>query len=243
MVYILEVKLYDRNYHYPEYCQISEAGNVCKVGLLTAHRPEIALDGWKKVYWNDLVEDMEKTGDRFMGSLATFFKEAIGMKELKPINFADPKAMLYVNRAIAHVITQFQSNTVSVERGTAPTTFQADRSGYEYVIKAKSNEMAEAWIRFQLVYRDDFEGVWLWLSKRENKHFENIIGVLKKRYRGELKQDGSSNAYYVHLNDDDYTNFLSCKDKDTQLKILTDFSIGLIMRSRKPCLVRAFAES
>src|SRR5262245_2177250 len=61
---LLEVKLFDRNYHYQEYCQIKVDDIQPRLVLLTAHRPSPPPpDGWTTIHWEAIIDKMEQHSD------------------------------------------------------------------------------------------------------------------------------------------------------------------------------------
>lgn len=226
-VHLVEVKLYDRDYHYEEYCKIREQdGQVPTISLITAHTPDRSLVAWNVVHWHSLIVDMERSDDAFVQDLGGFFRKAIMIEKPVRVDFTDPKALLYLNRVIKTIINNYRSTAFKAVINLSSKSFEEDRSGYEYSLRSISDSLDYAWVRFQFVYQDHLEGLWIWFTKRGNaKYYDSMKAALRAHYSAGLIEDRARDACYVMMQQDTYAAFRSCGTVDEQLKLLTAFFV------------------
>jgi hypothetical protein len=217
-VFLIEVKLFDRNYHYDEYNQLHKS-----IRLLTAHKPDQKLEGWCVVRWRDLIDKLEQTNHRINVALAKYFRRVTMTKPLQPICLGRPQGILRLNRAIEWVIERYESGSF---RATIYTrgrdNFSETSSGYYYELKHRGKPKRCAWPCFYLVYTDDREGIELGI--RQDWHrgsYDRMFGALKRSYGERLGTDGV--WCFVDMPDDDFNHLISCGDMEEQLKILSRF--------------------
>lgn len=144
--------------------------------------------------------------------------------KLARIDLQNPKALLYMNRALKTVIKNYQSAAFEAEIKMGSKTFDEDRSGYEYMLKSTSNSQHFAWVRFQIVYQEHAEGIWIWFSKGGNATwYERIKATLLRHYPTSLAEEPARDACYVLMTQEAYNAFLSCGSVEEQLRLLADF--------------------
>lgn len=218
--HLIEIKLYDRNYHYEDYSKILIDGVKPKVALISAHKlPELA--GWTKLMWEELVIEMEKSSNVFVAHLARFFRRAIMIDELKMIQFGSPRAILYFNRALKKIINSYESPIVDKGINNSSKTFGEDQSGYDYFLRYRADTKQEVWVRFSLMYQDVVEGVRLWVGKSANRYYSQIVRGLREHYGTRLTEESS--GVYVMMEDHQYKNLLSSQGIEGQISLLQIF--------------------
>lgn len=224
-VHLVEVKLYDRDYHYEEYCKIREQdGQAPSISLITAHTPDPSLAAWNVVRWDTLIGEMEKSDDAFVQDLGGFFRKAIMIEKPVRVDFTNPKALLYLNRATKTIINDYRSAAFKAVVNLSSKSFDEDRSGYEYSLRSINDSLDYAWARFQFVYQDHLEGLWIWFTKRGNaKYYDRMKDALRSHYSAALIEDRARDACYVMMQQDTYTAFRSCGTVDEQLELLRTF--------------------
>jgi hypothetical protein len=217
---ILEVKLFDTNYHYREYSQIRIDGAQPRIALLSAHQPIERLNGWDVLPWQDILHEMEQTTDDFILALAQFFREATMTEKLETIAFGRPKGMLYLNRALKHTIASYGSSKAICALNNGGKSFDKDCSGYYYSLTSISRPERAVYMWFGLTYDEEYEGIDLWVEKRWCSFYDEVRDALHRHYGSELYED--CDGCSIGIDGEPFDEFLSCRDLNTQLRTLTD---------------------
>jgi hypothetical protein len=217
---LLEVKLFDMNYHYREYSQIRIDGTQPRLALLSAHQPVERLNGWTILQWKEIIHEMEQTTDDFILALAQYFREVTMTEKLESIAFDRPKGMLYLNRALKHTIYSYSSSKVMCALYNGSKPFGEDFSGYYYSLTSLSRPKRAVYTWFGLTYVEDYEGIELWVEKCWCDFYDEVREALRRHYIGELYED--SDGCSVGMSTEQFDAFLSCRDLNTQLRMLTD---------------------
>ena len=239
-IFLVEVKLFDRNYHYEEYCKLmvgEPRRPPTSIVLLTAHTPDRDLPGWHVVPWSELIERLERTEDEFNRAVTHYFRRATMSERLEPISLGRPRGILYLNRALKRVIESYGSDgfTARVYNGYKDS-FSEVSSGYYYELKHRSEQDRSAWPCFCLIYTDESEGeregIELGLRK-DHKNYDRMYNALRQLYGKQLRNNEW--GCYVDMASADFETLISCGDKDKQLQMLGRF-FEEFNRTIEPCV-------
>jgi hypothetical protein len=219
---LLEVKLFDRNYHYDEYSQLKIADTRPRLVLLSAHQPYVPLSGWTLLQWEDIIHEMEHSRDDFMRALATYFREVTMTERLERIALGRPQGILYLNRAFKRTIASYRSQRATCDLYNGGKNFGEEYSGYDYALTSVSNPDRRIYSWFGLVYYEGDEGISLWVEKRWCDFYDHVRQVLRKHYEDQLyEEQGSEGGCGIGMDAAQFETFLSCNDLNTQLHALT----------------------
>ena len=126
---LIEVKLFDKNYHYDEFNRIPND----RIILVSAHKPP-PLPRWTYISWKDMIEAAEELDHPFALALCKYFRRVTVTEDLEPISIGRPVGMLYLNRALERVIDDIDdydserpraggiSTTATTSEGSGPAT-------------------------------------------------------------------------------------------------------------------------
>ena len=217
--FLVEVKLFERNYHYEEYNQLAIDGlKPNRIILLTAHKPDRELGGWCVVRRSHLIEKLEETHQQINFALAKYFGRVTMTKSLEAISLGRPRGILNLNRALERTIEDYDSTDFRARIYTSGRdNFSDVSSGYYYELKHRTQPERCAWPLYCLVYTDDREGIELAL--RQDWHrasYERMFGALRRFYGEQLKSEGS--WCFVDMPADVFERLISCGDKQEQLQ-------------------------
>lgn len=222
--FLVEVKLFDKNYHYDEYNRLAIDGvKPNRIILLTARKPDHELGGWCVVRWGHFIEKLEETHQQINFALAKYFGRVTMTKSLEAISLGRPRGILHLNRALERTIENYDSTDFQARIYTGGrNNFSAESSGYYYELKHRTQPERCAWPLYCLVYTDDREGIELAL--RQDYHrpsYDRMFGALRQFYGERLKSEGP--WCFVDMAPDVFERLISCGDKQEQLQILSGF--------------------
>ena len=219
---LLEVKLFDRNYHYDEYSRLRIEDTRPRMALLSAHKPYAPLSGWTVLQWEDIIDEMEHSRDDFMLALATYFREVTMTERLERIVLARPQGMLYLNRALKRTIASYRSQRATCAIYNGGKSFGEEYSGYDYTLTSMSNPDRQLYSWFGLVYYEKHQGISLWVEKRWCDFYDHVRQVLRKHYGPQLyEEQGWDGGCGIGMGAEQFEAFLACHDLNTQLDALT----------------------
>jgi len=219
---LVEVKLFDRNYHYDEYSKLTINGLKPQIALLSAHRPDRDLPGWRVIEWRELIEEAERTGDAFASALAQYFRRVTMSEKLERISFGRPRGILSLNRALKRVILDYQSDNFRTQLyRNAKDSFSEVSSGYCYKLEHRGEPSRWAYPYFCLQYDDSTEGIVLALRKDFEPKYDVLLVALREFYKERLKTEGWWSHVIMPVKD--FERLMSSDNLEEQLGILRKF--------------------
>ncbi len=226
---LIEVKLFDTDYHRDKYERVRVDGKPPSLVLLTAREPleDLRSHGWTIVLWDKIIKALEAKGrtNPFLSALARYLREVTGMMNIEAVNFGKdgPKAMLYLNRLIKKVIQTYPDDDTGARtevdfrsKGCMP-----EYSGHYYTLKINQSKGAQIAFYFGVVYDDKKAGLQLWIKLGVNS--QQVTDALRNHYGGKLQT--GEHGHFVMLDDKKYHKifFADEPDKDAQERVLKEF--------------------
>lgn len=214
---IIEVKLFDQNYHWEDYLKLGG-----KHILLSAHKIQGIPSGWEVRYWDKLIEVIEKESEDndLLQSVAKYLRKVAIVKTIQRIEFGKPLANLYLNRLLEQIIK---------EKGT-PTRQRDDcesHLGWQYCIRDDSNKQL-FWASFTYNFEEDFHGIEIaiWDCKGEEALSEKLTNC-KHTATMPFRDDDGRIYITVKMKVDDFSKFTNAATKEQQKELLETFFVDV----------------
>jgi len=212
---IIEVKLFDTNYHWDNYLKIKN----CKCILLSAHTiPDTQKHAkWSIRYWWDLIKEMENTqqDNYLLISIAKYLRKVCLVKSIEKIELGNPKANLYLNRLIENIIKE--KVTPGKQRDDCESHF-----GWQYYIDISNKPLF--WASFTYNYEETFHGMMIsiWNCKEEKALSDKLS---EHGYQDTLPcKDADKRTYInVRMKNEDFNKFINAQTKEQQKELLETF--------------------
>lgn len=244
-VFVIENKIYDRNYHIEQYGKLKflREKEISKFGLITNHRIDDitrtkARDynftiprTWEQFtrYLDRKVHEQEFSGgweDVIKGYIG-YVKEVCSIVEIKEIRFESLSSLVYFSRLVRKVIEQFQSEILDCQVYKIGRAFGENWSGQYFSLKIKGGKVA-IYPFFGVYYNEEpptivfsFENDWCKeiYSKFKGKHKEGTFF--------DIWSDESEVTF--ELSEKKYKEFIT-SSADKQEAILQEFFQGMTER-------------
>ena len=226
---IVEVKLYDTDYH-EEYSEIEIYGKKPKISLLLINEPqERPLYECSIKYWSELIGLLGNSTNPLLKAFSNYLEKVINMEKYDAVNMMKPVGLRNLNYMMKDIIRTYKSENEHIKTSNISTNFKEDESGYFYSIKNIENNGYEVWPFFGLVYNDSNEGFIIWIIKKDNeKYYDSISKTWKElcnrpEIKHEYKEDKKFHEYLVRMSDSDQEQFFKSSNIDEQKGILRSF--------------------
>ncbi|MDD5674111.1 MAG: hypothetical protein PHC61_08115 [Chitinivibrionales bacterium] len=211
---IIEVKLFDQNYHRDEYPKLLDNS---KCILLSAHKIKEKAEDWKAWEikdWSELIKKMEESDKRsknvFVESLAKYFRKVTLVKEIKKIDFSTPQANLYIARLIEEIIKENKNVRWGNQR-----SYTEDYFGYQYFSPDNENKGNLYLASFLYCFSETYHGMEICIWDRENQELTQSLRL--KGYEVLCKKD-EKNMFVVRMIESEFKDFkISEKEKQKEL--------------------------
>jgi hypothetical protein len=244
-VFLIENKIYDRNYHIEQYAKLNflREKEIGKLGLITNHRIDDITRAkardynftnprtWEEFsrYLDNKVHDKSFSGDweDVIKGYIEYVKEVCSIVEIKEIRFESLSSLACFNRLVRKVIEQFQSEILDCQLYKIGRAFGENWSGQYFSLKKKGGKIA-IYPFFGIYYDEEPPSV---VFSFENDWCKEIYSKFKgKNKEGNFFDIWSDeNEVTFELNENKYKEFIK-SSVDKQEAILQEFFQGMIER-------------
>ena len=242
-LFVIESKIYDRNYHIEQYRKATETyeKKIVALGLIVNHKIEDVLREKVNQYhfkietWENFIKLLEtklteKTFDsefdRVIKAYIQYAKEVCSIMEFKDIRFNTLMSLYYFNRLIKKIIEEFHFNDFEFTIYKLSRAFGENLSGQYFGLKRKSGKV-EMYPFWGIYYGEEPPVIYFAFERDWCKD-------IYLRYKGKDKEE---KLYYIEttnwevsfcLNDDKFNEFNGAP-LEKQKQILEDF-FSMVLR-------------
>lgn len=229
---ILEVKIFDNNYHL-EYNKLRYhpgiAKGITEIALLTTTEVnEPGTENWIKIRWEELAELCKGSEDPLVAGFSKFIMGICKMKKIEIVKDFQIRNLLFLNRMIERALMEIAAKTnLKIWRNTKSFT----EAGSGFVFEAILNENIKIFPWLGINYNDSENpfGLMLWLNADQQPH----CGIARWLMKGSVKERlFPENDYFVNIKNNEVVvmpqnwenNFTKLASKEEQIQCIRTFT-------------------